>query len=129
MLIRFLIYGTAGWILEILWTAAGAIRRGDKRLMGFTSLWMFPIYGSAVFLEPLCDAIYFMPVFVRGLIYMLCIFAAEYISGYSLQKIVGVCPWDYSESRYNIYGLIRLDYAPCWYIVGLMFETAYRMLV
>ena len=80
MITRFFLYGIAGWIIEILWTAAGSLKRGDKRMIGYTSLWMMPIYGSAVLFEPLYSIIYALPVFVRGLIYMTCIFAAEFLS-------------------------------------------------
>ena len=33
-----------------------------------------------------------------------------------------MCPWDYSQCRANIHGLIRLDFAPLWFAVGLLFE-------
>lgn len=33
------------------------------------------------------------------------------------------CPWDYSKCKYNIKGVIRLDYAPIWFIVGLFYEN------
>ena len=52
---------------------------------------------------------------------MLSIFTAEYITGYILKKR-NMCPWDYSKAKYNINGLIRLDYAPLWFLVGLVFE-------
>ena len=52
---------------------------------------------------------------------MSCIFGAEYLSG-SFLKRCGCCPWDYSHARYNIRGVIRLDYAPFWFAAGLFFE-------
>ena len=33
-----------------------------------------------------------------------------------------MCPWDYSDAKYNIDGLVRLDFAPAWFILGLVFE-------
>lgn len=129
MITRFFLYGIAGWIIEILWTAAASLKRGDKRMIGYTSLWMMPIYGSAVMFEPLYGIIYVLPVFIRGLIYMTCIFAAEFLSGFALEEIIGSCPWDYSSARYNVCGLIRLDYAPCWFAVGLLFEFGYKNLL
>ena len=56
---------------------------------------------------------------------MLCIFSAEYISGFILEMTVGVCPWDYTAAKYNIDGYIRLDYAPAWFAAGLFFERMY----
>ena len=43
------------------------------------------------------------------------------ISGTLLRK-VDACPWDYSNTPFNIKGLIRLDYAPLWFCAGLLFE-------
>ena len=80
-----------GWCMEILFTALHSLRRRDLRLTGNTSLWMFPIYGSACLL------------------------------GRLLWKH-GLCPWDYGKSRFHIYRIIRLDYAPWWFLAGLFFE-------
>ena len=124
MLIRFMIYGLAGWTMEILWTGAASLLRGDFMLKSSTSLWMFLIYGSAVFLEPVFAVLENSPVVLRGGLYMLFIFLAEFATGTLLQKTAG-CPWDYSSSRYSINGLIRLDYAPVWFAVGMIFEKIY----
>lgn len=126
MIKRFLFYGIAGLVIEIFWTAIISAMRGDKKLTGNTSLLMIPIYGSVVFFEPLCLLIANMPFILRGAVYTVCIFAAEYFSGYALEGIIGVCPWDYSNCKYNIYGLIRLDYAPCWFAVGMLYEKIFH---
>lgn len=52
---------------------------------------------------------------------MLAIYIVEFASGLFL-KNKDMCPWDYSKARLNIRGVIRLDYAPCWFITGLLFE-------
>lgn len=49
------------------------------------------------------------------------IFSAEYLSGTLLQKRE-LCPWDYGRSKWNIGKVIRLDYAPLWFLVGLFYE-------
>lgn len=49
------------------------------------------------------------------------IYTAEYISGIILKKY-DACPWDYSKAKLNYKGVIRLDYAPVWFIAGLLFE-------
>ena len=33
---------------------------------------------------------------------MLCIYMAEYASGWGLQHFAGVCPWDYSQCKYQV---------------------------
>ena len=52
MLMRFLVYGALGWVVEIVWTGLGSALRRDPRLTAKTYLWMFPIYGGgALFFE------------------------------------------------------------------------------
>jgi uncharacterized membrane protein len=119
---RFLIYGAAGLLLEILWTSIGSAIRGDVRLVGRTYLWMFLIYGLAVAFEPVHRWIRHWPTPIRGLIWVALIFFLEYGAGAFIRLISGRCPWDYSGSPWNIGGLIRLDYAPAWFIAGLIFE-------
>ena len=118
---RFFRCGLAGWCMEIIFTAAGSLRRRDYTLKGCTSLWMFPIYGSASFLYPLFHIMKKTSVWVRGSIYMLLIFLAEFLSGSYLKK-KELCPWDYHRSKWNIAKVIRLDYAPLWFLTGLFYE-------
>lgn len=118
---NFLRCGLAGWCMEILFTSLHSLRCRDFKLKGNTSLWMFPIYGCAAFLSPVSRLIKSRPFWIRGLTYMSLIFSAEYFSGTFLKRH-GLCPWDYGRSRYHINRLIRLDYAPCWFGAGLLFE-------
>lgn len=126
---RFLIYGVAGWGLEIIWTGIGSLLRGDLMLRGFSYLWMFPIYGLALFLEPLHDQLRPWPWYLRGLIWMSAILAIEYSTGWLLKSILGSCPWNYSGARFGIDGLIRLDYTPAWFSAGLLFERLHDTLI
>ena len=45
--------GIAGWCLEVIFTSAESILARDWRLMGHTSLLMFPIYGMGALLGPI----------------------------------------------------------------------------
>lgn len=114
--------------MEVLWTGLNSLLKKDFKLTARTSIWMFPIYGFIVFLEPLCNLIYSMPILLRGGIYSICIFIGEYVSGFILKRF-NLCPWDYSKSKYNISGIIRLDYAPVWFMAGLVFETVYELVL
>lgn len=120
---NFLHCGLIGWCMEIIFTSLHSLRCRDFTLKGFTSLWMFPIYGSASLLAPLFHILRNKSVWTRGLTYMGLIFSAEYFSGTLLgQK--GLRPWDYSRSKWNICSVIRLDYAPLWFLAGLFFEQS-----
>lgn len=125
MILRFIFYGFLGWGLEIFWTGINSIKNGDRTLKGNSSLWMFPIYGMGIFLEPIINIMSVFPIVLRGVVYMLCIFLAEYASGMILKKY-SACPWDYSFSVYSVQGVIRLDYAPVWFAVGLIYEWIYK---
>lgn len=118
---NFLICGLTGWCMEIIFTSIGAFRQKDLRLIGQTSLWMFPIYGMAAFIKPIYRLIRHFPGILRGIIYSLGIFTCEYVTGTLLKKHHS-CPWDYSNAPSNINGVIRLDYAPYWFFAGLLFE-------
>lgn len=119
---KFLIYGLIGWCAEVFWTGLGSLMKGDVKLAAFTYIWMFPIYGMAVFLEAVHDRIRELPTIIRGSIYTILIFAAEYITGMLLKLLIGVCPWDYSGNILSINGVIRLDFIPVWFFAGLIFE-------
>ena len=98
---NFFVCGLTGWCMEILFTSTGSFLKQDKRLIGRTSVWMFPIYGTAAVIAPLYHSIKNLPALLRGCIYSVGIFSFEYIS---------------------IDGVIRLDYAPLWMAAGLLFE-------
>lgn len=127
MVKRFFIYGILGWGIEVIWTGMGSIISGDLRALGFTNLWMFLIYGCAVFLEPLNDIISNWKWPARGFIWVIIIWGMEYSSGLLLNTILGVKPWIYS-GRFSIDSFIRLDYAPAWFIAGLLFERIHKTL-
>lgn len=118
---NFLHCGLLGWCLEIIFTAFHSFRRRDLRLSGITSIWMFPIYGMAAFLAPISRLLKGRNFIFRGLVYSGIIFLCEYVSGTMLRKR-GLCPWNYERSRWNLGKVIRLDYTPCWFISGLLFE-------
>lgn len=109
--------------MEVGWTGFQSFRVRNLKLTGTSSLWMFPIYGSAAFLRPLMQ--YFQkkekPFWKRGFFYMLLIYLGEFLSG-SLLKKYQFCPWDYSHCRFQFHKVIRLDFAPLWFFSGLLFE-------
>lgn len=114
-----------GWCLEVFWTGLGSLLSADRKMTATTSLIMFPIYGMAALFKPIYHIIKNRNMLFRGGVYTICIFTAEYLSG-SFLRLLHMCPWDYSGSRFAIQGLIRLDYAPAWFVVGLLMERIVR---
>ena len=133
MILRFIIYGLLGWCGEIVWTAAREKLSGQQqgwKLRGTTYLWMFPLYGLiAPLYEPVHNALRAWPWPLRGVVYMLGFWAVEYLTGWLLKRLIGVCPWDYSHARWHVHGFIRLDYGPVWFLVGLGLEPVHDLLV
>ncbi len=134
MEIRFFIYGALGWCSEIVWTAVRKRVTGVARdwlLMGETSLWAFPLYGSIAFLyEPLHDALRAQFVLVRGVVYLIGFWLVEYISGWLIWKITGKKPWDYANSPGgSLNGLIRWNFVFVWLPAGLALEPIHDFLV
>lgn len=118
---NFVVCGLAGWCIEVAFTSAGAILKKDKKIMGQSSAWMFPIYGLAACIDDIYPKIKNWSPFNRSLLYGSMIITTEYITGSILTKI-DACPWDYSDSKYNFKGIIRADYFPLWMATGLLYE-------
>jgi uncharacterized membrane protein len=125
---RFMLYGCIGWCAEVFWTGLGALASGDIMLRARTYIWMFPIYGLAIFLEPVHDKIRQLPIMLRGGIYAILILLIEFSTGMLLKFLLGACPWDYSSSPLSIYGVIRIDYFIVWFFAGLIFEHIHKEL-
>lgn len=124
---RFYIYGILGLILEVIYTGLASLLQGDFSMQGFTFLVMIPIYGLAVFLEPLHTYLRPQPWWIRGLIYLVLIWTIEYSSGAILALFLGSSPWNYSD-KLNIDGYITLRMAPEWFLAGLGFEVLHDFL-
>lgn len=126
---RFIIYGLLGLCAEVLWNGFGAMLKGDVLLRGTTCIWMFPIYGLVVFLEPVYYRIKHLPLIVRGGIYMVLIFAVELVCGLLLRSVLGMCPWNYKNKALSICGIISFDYAPVWFMFGIIFEKTHDAII
>jgi uncharacterized membrane protein len=132
LLARFVIYGLVGWCIECTFTsmmdlATGA---GDLRLMGYSYLWMHPIWGLGLLLgERLVGVLQRVGLnrVTRSFIGMGVCFAVEYSMGALLVALIGRCPWDYSASVMSVDGLIRLDYAPFWWLCAWAVEPLFTL--
>jgi len=125
------IFASVGVGLEVAFTSLDSLRTRDVRLTGHSYLWMFPVYGAAYPLFAwLWPVVGDWPLVARALLYVPMCFALEYSSGWLLRRLVGRCPWEdgYRAARWGVHGLIRLDYAPAWLLVGLGFERLYLWL-
>lgn len=118
---NFIVCGLTGWCIEVAFTSAGSILRKDKKMMGQSSAWMFPIYGLAASIDDIYPKIKNWSPLNRSLLYGSMIITTEYLTGTILSKM-DACPWDYSEAKYNYKGIVRADYFPLWMATGLIYE-------
>lgn len=61
------------------------------------------------------------PLPLRLLAYALFIYLWEFGWGLGL-TLLGACPWDYSGFRYNLCGLVTLEYVLPWSVGALIVE-------
>ena len=117
-LFHFFLCGMTGWCLEVVFTSMESILIHDWRLMGRTSLLMFPIYGCAALILPAYGRLKSLPFLLRGFLYTALFYLVEFASGSVLQAF-HICPWDYTGARHQYKGMGRLDYLPVWFFTGL----------
>ncbi|MBI4248931.1 MAG: hypothetical protein HY611_05465 [Elusimicrobia bacterium] len=132
MLLEVFIFGTAGLGLEVMFTAlTDWPRLKDKLLPGYSSLWYFPLYASApLFFNFAGPTLFPWPVWARGAAYTAGCWLIEYCGMGVLRLCLGQSPSEknYYRSRWNVRGLTRLDFAPAYFALGLIFECIFRRL-
>jgi len=129
MMKRFAIYGFLGSNMELIFTGLSSLLKGEFNLKGSVSLWMFFVYGLAVvYLEPLYHRIKDFPLLFRGICYCLMIYFIELNLGLFFINVLNIKPWYYEHGLYFL-NVIRLDYAPIWAVVGILFEFVYKTLI
>ena len=101
----------------------------DPRAVGYSFLWMIPIYALLIFIEPWSQILSEVPFFLRGSFYVLIVWIAEYSGGFLIKAITGRCPWDYSHARWNFHGFIRWDFFPFWFVFMLLAEWFSRKFI
>ncbi len=118
---------------EVFYTAfydaiwhAGVI---DWKLKGNSYMWMFPIYGLIAFGFPfLMHHFQKIGLIGRAILYGIGIMGVEYVAGWLLRTLTGVCPWEYRVGV-HIHGLVRLDYFPFWALFGAGIERVLVWLI
>ena len=116
---RGFVYMCLGCLAEVSFTSL----KNFPILEGKTQLWVFPLYyfGSIYGFEILYKYIKNKSIILRAFIYGIMILFIEYIAGYLIKKIIGKCPWEYTNN-FNVSGLINLSYLLLWSLVGLAAE-------
>lgn len=126
---RALIYTAAGFAGEVVISAVHDVFR-KKPVRFRTSLWMLPVYSLLLPLyEPIHESLRHLPLPQRGAVYGSGFLAVEYASGALFRRVLGRVPWDYSDARFGVNDLVRLDYFFQWAAAGLALEPLHDALV
>jgi len=126
---RAVLLGCVGVAAEVVFTAFTE-PQGGKRLIGYSYVWMFPIYAllypGMALLKPYVGG-WAWPL--RASFYAAGIMVFELITGLILRAAVGEAPWEtnYRGKRWAVFNLVRLDYFPAWAAGALIFERACRL--
>lgn len=124
VVIRVVLFALLGLLVELFFTALGALLKGNINFSGHSSPWMMLDYGIlGLLVGPMAGVMKRkrLPLLIRAAVYMLGIFLVEYVSG-RIFVAFGIHIWDYSHLPLNLHGQITLTYAPYWYALGLGLE-------
>ena len=119
-----------GITLEVVATSImDFIKYRDPRLKGETYLWMLPIYAVVPYIYLFVTSTFNdFGWIVKGFIYMIAFYLLELVAGLIIKAIVGVSPWNYKDYRFHFKEVICLEYAPVWFIYGVVGERYYEFL-
>jgi len=123
----FALFGMIGLTLEIFSTLVSRFRKIKKKTFdGHSSIWMFLMSGLVYFVV-LFVTNFFMDfnILIRGVFYMVSFYVIELTFGSVLKRFKAI-PWNYSRTeKCNFYGIICLEYAIRWYVLGIAAELLY----
>ena len=120
-----------GITLEVVATAImDFIKYRDPRLKGETYLWMLPVYAAVPYIYLFVTSTFKDSGWiVKGFIYMIAFYLLELLAGLIIKALVGVSPWNYKDYRFHFKEVICLEYAPVWFIYGVVGELYYEFLI
>ena len=128
LIIGFIFIGVT---MEVICTSImDFIKDKDPRLKGETYLWMLPIYAVVPFIYEFVQGV--LPEiswWQKGFVYMLAFYLLELVGGLIIKALVGVSPWNYKNYRFHFKEVICLEYAPVWFIYGIVGEMYYEFLL
>ena len=120
-----------GVTMEMVCTSIMAfIKHRDPILKGETYLWMLPIYATVPYIYVLIQNV--LPNMVwwqKGFVYMIAFYLLELAAGLIIKAIIGVSPWNYKHYRFHFMEVVCLEYAPVWFIYGIVGEIYYNFLI
>jgi len=130
-----LIFACIGITTEVIFTSLSKFVKSllinspiNWSLAGKTYAWMFFLYAMIPILFKIFNSyVEKYSIITKAVITVFIIYIIEFLSGAFLQLIIGKCPWKYTEGI-HVFGFIRLDYFPFWFIFALLIIYVYQIL-
>lgn len=120
IILLFIIYSIAGWILETIYRSWNA-----KKLVnpGVLTGPLVPLYGvGGLTIIAVCTCMSQYDMAVRAFAYFLILSVVEYLTGEMLLLFFNRRFWDYRDCRFNIRGHVCLRFSAAWVILAFVFE-------
>ena len=127
---EILFWGLFGITVEVAFTAIfDLITKKKINLIGYTSLWMFPIYAFGLSFGFDLVELTIQNNVLRYLSYPIWIWLVEILVGYPLSKL-NIKLWDYSYLAKGKHwkGIISLVHFPVWIALGILVEGIKQLL-
>jgi len=118
LFLYFCIFSIIGWLVEM-----GYLATAGRGLVnsGFLQGPFCPAYAAgAVIIYPFTILFGSQPFWLQVILYVLLATVIEYVAHYSLEKILGIRIWDYSDEFLNLHGRISLKYTFFWLLLVLI---------
>lgn len=113
-LIIFLIFGCSYTTIEVIFKALKNINIFGLSLIGYTSIWMFFIGGSAALLVGLINEKFRLHIIIEMVIGGLIITTIELTTGLIFNVWLDFELWTYSDMPFNYKGQICLIFSLLW---------------
>lgn len=119
LIAKFAVYSFAGWLLEVHYRSWTQHRFVNPGLLRGPYL---PIYGFGGLLTALATRALapYSPLLlfvVLGLV----LSALEYMTGWCLERVLGLRLWDYRGSRLHLHGRVSLSFSVAWAALATVF--------
>ncbi len=126
----FFVGSLIGWGLEVFWRKFFSKNNPERKWInpGFLNGPYLPLYGlslctlfSLTFIDVNFVSERWLQDTILFIFMALCITLMEYIAGLIFIKGMHIKLWDYSKNRFNIQGIICLQYTFYWYILSAVY--------
>jgi len=118
LILYFYLFAVIGWFVEMMYLSTSG--RGLIN-SGFLQGPVCPAYAAGVLIiYPFTLLFAPLPFWLQAILYAGLATVVEYLAHFSLEKILRIRIWDYSDEFLNLHGRISLKYTVFWFVLVLL---------